>query len=257
MKKIITLIIIIVVAGLLLYLYFLNDYGKTIHKKMKTDQNLVQVIPIEHASGILVWNGKNIYMDPVGDAKNYQNQPLPDIILITDIHGDHFSLPTLKELAIKSTIIAPKEVIDKMPSDLSSKTKLLKNGETLEEQGFKILAVPMYNLPDKDNKDFHVKGRGNGYILENNGFRVYIAGDTADTPEMRELKNIDIAFIPMNLPYTMSVEDAADAVIAFKPKMVYPYHYRNKDGLSDVNKFKELVGIGDSKIQVVLAEWYK
>ncbi len=114
----------------------------------------------------------------------------------------------------------------------------------------------MYNLPDAENKDRHTKGRGNGYLLSDGMMRVYIAGDTAGTPEMRALTNIDIALIPMNLPYTMGVDEAADAVLAFRPKKVYPYHYRSPDGLADVNRFRDLVTAGNANIEVVLAAWY-
>ena len=118
-----------------------------------------------------------------------------------------------------------------------------------------ISAIPMYNLTEEDSS-FHVKGRGNGYVLEYEDTRVYLAGDTEDIAEMRSLKNIDIAFLPMNLPFTMTVEDAADAVLEFQPKQVYPYHYRARDGLSDVGKFKQLVNVGSSNVEVVQLDWY-
>ena len=101
-----------------------------------------------------------------------------------------------------------------------------------------------------------MKGRGNGYVLEWNGTKIYIAGDTADIPEMRELENINIAFVPMNLPYTMDVDVAADAVLDFAPKIVYPYHYRGTEGLSDINEFKRLVSVGNPNIEVRTPDWY-
>jgi L-ascorbate metabolism protein UlaG (beta-lactamase superfamily) len=113
----------------------------------------------------------------------------------------------------------------------------------------------MYNLPG-ESESFHVKGRGNGYVLEINGFRIYISGDTDNTPEMRNLKDIDIAFVCMNQPYTMTVENAAEGVKAFKPALVYPYHYRNGDeSLSDVQMFTDLVG--EAGIKSVQLNWYK
>jgi L-ascorbate metabolism protein UlaG (beta-lactamase superfamily) len=102
----------------------------------------------------------------------------------------------------------------------------------------------------------HTKGRGNGYILNIGGKNIYISGDTQAIPEMRSLKNIDVAFVCMNLPYTMDVKEAANGVLAFKPKIVYPYHYRGKGGLSDVNEFKSLVNAGDPAIEVRLRNWY-
>ena len=118
-----------------------------------------------------------------------------------------------------------------------------------------IEGVAMYNVRE-EAKHFHPKGRGLGYILNLNGKRIYISGDTEDTFEMRHLKNIDIALICMNLPYTMPVESAASAVLEFKPKKVLPYHYRGTDGLSDVNRFKTLVNNGNSRIKVVQLQWY-
>jgi L-ascorbate metabolism protein UlaG (beta-lactamase superfamily) len=113
----------------------------------------------------------------------------------------------------------------------------------------------MYNLPESPTSK-HTKGRGNGYILNIGGKLIYISGDTQGIPEMRSLKNIDIAFICMNLPYTMDIKEAADAVLEFKPIIVYPYHYRGKDGLSDVNAFKSLVEAGNKNIEVRLRNWY-
>ena len=217
----------------------------------------VEVIPIEHASAILRWSGATVYMDPTGGAQAFAGKPPADIVLVTDIHGDHFSTSTLGAVVGSSTtLIVPQAVKDQLPAELSQRAKVLANDASLTEDGFNILAVPMYNLPDAANANFHTKGRGNGYVISRDDTRVYIAGDTAGTPEMRALTGIDIAFVPMNLPYTMSVEEAADAVLAFEPKTVYPYHYRGEDGLSDVSKFKQLVSAGDSNIEVVLANWY-
>jgi L-ascorbate metabolism protein UlaG (beta-lactamase superfamily) len=114
----------------------------------------------------------------------------------------------------------------------------------------------MYNLRE-EALQFHKKGRGNGYVIELAGQRIYISGDTEDIPEMRKLQEIDKAFVCMNLPYTMPVESAADAVLDFKPKKVYPYHYRGQGGLSDVQKFKTLVNTGNSDIEVIQLNWYK
>ena len=113
----------------------------------------------------------------------------------------------------------------------------------------------MYNLREEALK-FHPKGRGNGYVLNMAGERVYISGDTEDIPEMRSLKDIDKAFVCMNLPYTMTVQSAADAVLEFKPETVYPYHYRGSDSISDVNLFKKIVNEGNDSIEVLLLEWY-
>jgi L-ascorbate metabolism protein UlaG (beta-lactamase superfamily) len=214
-----------------------------------------KVIPIYHASLILDW-GKIIYVDPAWSIDLYKDKPSPDLVLITDIHFDHLNVDVLRNLKGEFLIIAPKAVYDELPLDLKQKTKILNNFEETNFEDFKILALPMYNLTH-ERLQFHSKGRGNGYLIEKENFRVYIAGDTEDIPEMRNLKNIDIAFLPMNLPWTMSVEQAASAVLEFKPKKVYPYHYRGEKGFSDINKFKELVEKENKDIEVILVNWYE
>ncbi|OGG48724.1 MBL fold metallo-hydrolase [Candidatus Kaiserbacteria bacterium RIFCSPHIGHO2_01_FULL_54_36b] len=224
---------------------------------MSAQETSVEVIPISHATAVLQWDDTVFYTDPTGGAQAFAGQPAADIILVTDIHGDHLSTSTLSAVVGPETIlVVPQAVKDELPADLAARAKVLANGETLAEREFKILAMPMYNLPDVSNSNFHTKGRGNGYIIARDDTRVYIAGDTAGTPEMRALTGIDVALVPMNLPYTMGVEEAADAVLAFKPRQVYPYHYRGPDGLADVAKFKQLVNAGDPNIEVILADWY-
>lgn len=131
----------------------------------------------------------------------------------------------------------------------------MKNGEKTTILNIPIEAIAMYNIREEALK-FHPKGAGNGYIFKLGNDRVYFSGDTEDTPEMRALTNIDKAFVCMNMPYTMTVEQAAAATLAFKPKQVYPYHYRGKAGLSDVNKFKELVEAASNDIEVIQWDWY-
>ncbi len=218
--------------------------------------DIVAVTPISHASAVLTWETNTLYLDPVGDVELYADSAEPAIIFLTDIHGDHLSTTTLEAVTATGTIIiAPQAVADLLPDALQAKTTVLANGSTTQQRGFSIEAVPMYNLPEDDDSR-HVKGRGNGYVIERNGTRVYVAGDTSDTPEMRAMRDIDIAFVPMNMPFTMSVESAADAVLDFAPKTVYPYHYRGQDGLADVNKFRTLVTEGNSNIEVILLDWY-
>ncbi|MEO5911266.1 MAG: MBL fold metallo-hydrolase [Pelobium sp.] len=212
--------------------------------------------PIEHASASFSWDKTQFYIDPVGGAEKFAGQPKPDVILVTDIHGDHLDSATLAKVITENTkIVVPQAVADLLPEGMKSKLTIVANDETIELNGFKITGVPMYNLRE-EAKQFHTKGRGNGYVIERNGMRVYFSGDTEDTPEMRSLKNIDKAFVCMNLPYTMTVESAADGVLAFAPKQVYPYHYRGEGGLSDVGKFKELVNKGNPNIEVVQLNWY-
>lgn len=219
-------------------------------------ETFLDIIPIEHATMVLHWDDTVLYVDPVGGAEAFEGQPSPNIILVTDIHGDHMNAETIQAvLTDKTKLIAPQAVADKLPKDLQDKVQVMNNGESAMHFNIAIEAIPMYNLREEALK-FHKKGRGNGYILEKDDKRVYISGDTEDIPEMRNLTNIDIAFVCMNLPYTMPVDKAADAVLAFKPNTVYPYHYRGTEGLSDVSKFKDLVNKGNGAINVTQLDWY-
>ncbi|MEM7297702.1 MAG: MBL fold metallo-hydrolase [Bacteroidota bacterium] len=212
--------------------------------------------PILHGSLVLSWNNQAIYVDPYGGSKRFEGLPNPTLLLITDIHGDHLNSKTLGELkTIGTTSIVPQAVMEKLPGKLKKRAAAIENGQTVVIEDIEILAIPMYNLPESKNSR-HPKGRGNGYLLTIGGKRIYISGDTEDTPEMRNLQNIDIAFVCMNLPFTMNVDQAASAVNEFKPKIVYPYHYRGKDGLSDVESFKMQVLAANPDIDVRLREWY-
>lgn len=216
----------------------------------------VNIIPIEHATAVLEWGDITLYIDPVGGKSIFEGQKSPNLILITDIHGDHFSLETLQELDTENaTIVLPQAVADQIPEDSAFNLEIMDNGDTKEFSGVGIEAIPMYNLRE-EALDFHTKGRGNGYVLTFGDERIYFSGDTEDIPEMRALKNIDKAFVCMNLPYTMTVESAADAVLEFKPKEVYPYHFRGRPDVSDVEKFKGLVNEGNPDIKVVQLDWY-
>ena len=222
---------------------------------LQTGQAPLIIQPIVHASLVLKSGAKIIYADPNGGAGNYVGIGEPDIILVTDIHGDHFDTATLAAVSTPNTILViPQAVADKMPA-YKGKLVVLKNGDNTVQAGIAIRAIPMYNLPESPTA-MHTKGRGNGYILTIGGKQVYLSGDTQGIPEMRSLTGIDVAFVCMNLPYTMDIHEAADAVLAFKPKIVYPYHYRGQGGLSDVNAFKGLVEAGNKGIEVRLRNWY-
>lgn len=223
---------------------------------IKTSKGLLKIQPLNHATLALSWNGKTIYADPYQGTKTFQGIASPDLILITDIHGDHFDVATLDALDLSHAIlVAPQAVVDKMSDALKSKTVVLNNGQTISKLDISITAIPMYNLPETADAR-HTKGRGNGYVLKMGGKTIYISGDTAGVPEMRALKNIDVAFVCMNLPYTMDVPEAASAVLDFKPKIVYPYHYRGAGGLSDTENFKKLVNASNASIDVRLRNWY-
>lgn len=218
--------------------------------------NGISIQPIVHGTLVLTYNDKTVYVDPYGGAEKFNGLATPDIILITDIHGDHLNLKTLEGLDIsKATFVTPKAVADKLPDAMKKQLVVINNAETKKVHDISIEAIPMYNLREEALK-FHDKGRGNGYVLNFGETRVYISGDTEDIPEMRALENIDIAFVCMNLPFTMPVASAADAVLDFKPKIVYPYHYRGRPEISDTSLFKKLVNDKSSKIEVRLRDWY-
>jgi L-ascorbate metabolism protein UlaG (beta-lactamase superfamily) len=221
------------------------------HEKVKGGELIIQ--PITHATLVLSFNKNNIYVDPTGGADAFKGLAAPNIILITDIHGDHMDPKTIEAVnTAHAVMIVPQAVADIFAATIDKqKLVILKNGDKTEQAGISIEAVPMYNLPEAADA-FHTKGRGNGYVLTIGGKKIYISGDTEDIPEMRALKNIDIAFVCMNLPYTMDVNQAAPGVLAFRPKIIYPYHYRGQD----VNTFKSLVNAGDKNIDVRLRNWY-
>jgi L-ascorbate metabolism protein UlaG (beta-lactamase superfamily) len=212
----------------------------------ETSAGAVKITPIQHASLMIEAGGKVIQVDPVGDF--YDGLPKADLILLTDIHGDHMSPPTIAKIKKDDTVIVAPAAVQKTVT----LAEVLNNGETKKWAGWTIEAVPMYNIKRGPSAGtlYHDKGRGNGYVLSYGGKRFYISGDTEGIPEMRALKNIDVAFVCMNLPYTMPPEEAAEAVKAFKPKVVYPYHYRG----SDLAVFQK--GLEGSGVEVRLRDWY-
>jgi L-ascorbate metabolism protein UlaG (beta-lactamase superfamily) len=246
-------------ARLILFLLILTGVAvaqRSAPDQLETLKGKLTIQPLLHGTVVFTWDGKTIYVDPYGGAKTFKDIAAADLVLITDIHGDHLNQATLDSLKIDhAVIVAPQAVVDKLPENLKAKAVVLSNGGTTEQKGISIAAIPMYNLPEAADSR-HTKGRGNGYILTLGGKKVYLSGDTSDIPEMRSLTNIDVAFVCMNLPFTMDINQAASAVLEFKPKIMYPYHYRGQGGLSDVEAFKKLVEAGSSKIEVRLRNWY-
>ena len=219
--------------------------------RIATNRGDLVIRPIGHASLVLQWNGKTIYVDPTGGAERYLNIPRADLTLVTDIHGDHMHPQSLQQLTAGTGVVAPAAVREALPGNLRGMvTTVLANGESATVEGIRIEAVAAYNITP-ERLQYHAKGRGNGYVLTFGDKRVYVAGDTEATPEMLGLRNIDVAFIPMNLPYTMTVQQAAEAVRSFKPKIVYPYHSQG----SDLAEFQRLVGT-DAGVEVRLRRWY-
>jgi L-ascorbate metabolism protein UlaG (beta-lactamase superfamily) len=215
-------------------------------EEFKTSAGTLTMTPIQHAGLMLQAGGQVMQIDPAQGS--YDGFPAADFILITDIHGDHLSQPIISKVKKGSTVIIGPEAVAKSVAG----TTILRNGETKTFGAWTIEAIPMYNLTrgPAAGQLYHDKGRGNGYVITYGGLRMYVAGDTENIPEMRALKNIDVAFIPMNLPYTMTPEEAAAAVKAFKPKIVYPYHYMG----SDLKAFE--TALKGSGVEVRLRDWY-
>jgi L-ascorbate metabolism protein UlaG (beta-lactamase superfamily) len=213
----------------------------------QTNAGSVEITPIYHASLLIEAAGKTIYLDPAKPA-NFSGLPPADLILITDIHGDHMDPGSISAVSKSGTEIwAPPAVVETVTT-----AHPISNGETKTWNGWTIEAIPMYNLKrgPAPGQLYHTKGRGNGYVLAYGAKRFYFSGDTENIPEMRALKNIDVAFICMNLPYTMPPDEAAEAVKAFHPKIAIPYHYRG----SDLSVFQnDLQGTG---IEVRILDWY-
>lgn len=193
----------------------------------KTSRGDLVITFLGHGTLMMSFGGKTIHVDPVASMADYSKLPKADMVLVCHEHSDHLDLKAIDKIKKPDTKFVVTETVAKQ---LKGGT-VMKNGDTKTVQGLKIEAVPAYNLVHMRSPGvpFHPKGVGNGYIVTFGDKRVYIAGDTENTPEMKALKAIDIAFLPMNLPYTMTPEMVADAAKAFRPKVLYPYHYGNTD----------------------------
>jgi L-ascorbate metabolism protein UlaG (beta-lactamase superfamily) len=202
---------------------------------IKTGKGGLEITFVGHGTLMFTFNKMIIHVDPFSRAADYSTLPKADLILITHQHGDHLDPKAVALIKQENTkVIAAKKCTEKLEGCM-----VMANGETKTAAGFKIEAVPAYNIVNKRNSGdpFHPKGEGNGYIITFGDKRVYVGGDTENTPEMKALKNIDVAFLPMNLPYTMTPGMVADAAKAFRPAVLYPYHY----GQTDTNQLVELL----------------
>ncbi len=199
---------------------------------------------VGHGSLMIKFDDYVVHIDPVSEMGNYNLMPGADLILISHHHSDHLDLKAIKLIEKDNTkIIANALSVDRVPDAV-----VMKNGDTLHEGPLTIEAVPAYNLKHKNSmgNPFHPKGEGNGYIISFEGKRIYIAGDTENIPEMAYIKNIDIAFLPMNLPYTMTPEMVAEAVGMIKPVILYPYHY----GSTNTDLLLPLVDSTETEIRI-------
>jgi len=204
---------------------------------IKTSVGDLKITFIGHGTLMLTFGGKIIHVDPFSEVADYTNLPKADMILLTHEHIDHLDLKALNPVRTEKTLVVLTQTCGKQVEG----GIIMNNGDIKSIEGLKIEAVPAYNIVHKrdSGEPFHPKGIGNGYIITFGDKRVYIAGDTENIPEMKELKGIDIAFFPMNLPYTMTPEMVADAAKAFKPKILYPYHYGETDTSKLVNLLKD------------------
>jgi L-ascorbate metabolism protein UlaG (beta-lactamase superfamily) len=213
-----------------------------------TTKGDLAVTPLNHASVLFEWHGQTIYVDPTTPALADSALPKADVVFITDIHPDHLDPPALERIRKPGmVIVGPQAVADKTHVDT-----VMKNGDTRNVGDVVATAVPMYNLKrgPEAGKLYHDKGRGNGYELDFGGTHVYLSGDTECTPEMKALEKIDVAFVCMNVPYTMPPSEAAECVAAFKPKVLFPYHYRGSD-LAELDH--DLAGKG---VEIRKRAWY-
>jgi L-ascorbate metabolism protein UlaG (beta-lactamase superfamily) len=210
---------------------------------LPTSKGDLKITCIGHGTLMLAFGGKVIHVDPVGQYADYAALPKADLILVTHEHGDHLDLAAIAKIRKPETLVL-------QTAKCAAKLKdgvILKNGEQKTWEGILIQAVPAYNVVHMraPGSPFHPKGEGNGYVLTCGDKRVYIGGDTEDIPEMAALKGVDVAFLPMNLPYTMTPEMAAHAARLLAPKILYPYHY----GGTDTAKLVELLK-GEKGIEV-------
>ena len=217
---------------------------------LTTTNGDIVIHPINHATFVLRWNGKTIYNDPVGSTTLYTGLPKADLILVSHAHTDHFNSSTIEAVrGSNAVIIVPSAVYSSLSATQKTMAIVLTNSAATNVMGLFVQAVPAYNSN-------HPLGTGNGYVLTIGGKRIYLSGDTGNQPEIRALPNIDVAFLCMNTPFTMTVNEATNCVRAMRPKVVYPYHYRNQDGTTtNAAAFKQFLGT-DLGIEVRLRQWY-
>ena len=218
-------------------------FAQTVFEKdtIQTTTGAMEITFVGHGTLMMTWNGKTIHVDPYSKLADYGQLPKADLVLITHHHGDHLDMKAMDTVCTNKTEV----LLTKICAEQAGKGTVMKNGDVRTVMGIKIEAIPAYNLVHKrpDGKPFHPQGEGNGYVLTLGTTRVYVAGDTENTPEMKALKAIDVAFLPMNLPYTMTPAQVADAARAFRPKVLYPYHYGETDPSELVGFLKGQKGV--------------
>jgi L-ascorbate metabolism protein UlaG (beta-lactamase superfamily) len=212
--------------------------GKYEEDTVKTSKGDLKITFIGHGTLMFAVGGKTIHVDPVSAMGDYSQLPKADLILVTHEHGDHLDLKAIKSIRTGETVVVASEACGKTVTDAA----IMANGSVKDLGWVKIEAVPAYNI----SAAFHPKGRGNGYILTFGDKRVYVAGDTENIPEMKNFGRIDIAFLPMNLPYTMAPEMVAAAAQVIKPAILYPYHF----GETDTSKLSALLSGSGIEVRI-------
>lgn len=219
----------IIIATFLLMLAFQAIAQEPFEKdSIGTAAGDLEIMFIGHGTLMMVYQGKTIHIDPFGRMADYTTLPKADVIFLTHHHRDHLDAEALKQVRTETTLFVLTERCEEM---LKTGGIVMQNGDARMVGGIGVEAVPAYNLVHKrDNgQPYHPRGEGNGYVLTFGETRIYIAGDTENTPEMKALKKIDVAFLPMNLPYAMTPEMVANAAKTFRPRVLYPYHYGKTD----------------------------
>ena len=193
----------------------------------KTSAGELKITFVGHGTLMFAFGGKTIHVDPVSREADYSKMPKADLILVTHEHGDHLDPGAVAAVRNEGTTVL---LTEKCAAALAGGL-VMKNGDVRTAQGLRIEAVPAYNVAHKrpSGQPFHPRGVGNGYVITFGDKRVYVAGDTENIPAMKKLKDIAVAFLPMNLPYTMTPEMVADAARAFRPTILYPYHFGKTD----------------------------
>lgn len=226
-RRYLTMMLGVIMAATIVY-----GQGEFPEDVIKTPGGDLKITHIGHGSLMFAFAGKVVHIDPTMMIfPDYASLPKADLVLVTHEHGDHLDANAIGAVRTADTKVFCNAASVKSISD----AVIMKNGDTQTVAGISIEAIPAYNL----EKPFHPKGNGNGYILTFGNKRIYVAGDTENVPEMKALKGIDVAFLPMNQPYTMTPEQVADAAKAMRPKVLYPYHYRFGD--TDSSKIVDLL----------------
>jgi L-ascorbate metabolism protein UlaG (beta-lactamase superfamily) len=234
MRSLFIATVLLLFLGCISLAFFSPDFEED---SIPTSQGDLKITCIGHGTLMFTFDEKIVHVDPVFRYADYRKMPKADLVLVTHEHGDHLDDVAIQDLTKEGTaVICTSKCLERLKIKDSI---VMKNGDIKTIHGITVEAIPAYNIKHmrSENSPFHPKGEGNGYILNFADKRVYVAGDTENTPEMKALENIDVAFLPMNLPYTMTPEMVADAAKAFKPKVLYPYHF----GSTDTSQLVELL----------------